>query len=52
MTELNELPIKSLIKFYSVETIKDLKEVLLEEETEDVDGIDLVAIDVLRASGF
>lgn len=56
MTEPNELPIKSLLKFYDVETIKDLKEVLLEEEaediTEDIDNLDGLSLDDLSHFGL
>lgn len=52
MKELNTLSFNNLPKLYSVETINELKQVILEEEIEDIDDIDQVALDVLRASGF
>jgi hypothetical protein len=45
-------PVDELLKFYSVDSMSDLEDILLEEETEDVDDLELVALDVLRTSGF
>jgi len=52
MSKSNMMPAENLLKFYSVETMNELKHVLLEEEIEDVDDIELVALDVLRASAY
>jgi hypothetical protein len=48
----DDSPVDELLKFYSVDSISDLEDILIEEETEDVDDIELVALDVLRTSGF
>lgn len=52
MSESNMMPVDYLLKFYSVETMSELKHVLLEEKIEDVDDIELVALDVLRVSAY
>ncbi len=52
MTDLNPTPIDNLLRFYSVETITELKQVIIDEEIEDIDDLDQIALDVLRASGF
>ena len=48
----DDSPVDELLKFYSVDSISALEDILIEEETEDVDDIELVAFDVLRTSGF
>ena len=48
----DDSPVDELLKFYSADSISDLEDILIEEETEDVDDIELVALDVLRTSGF
>ena len=48
----DDSPVDELLKFYSVDSISDLEEILLEEDTEEVDDPELVTLDDLRTSGF
>jgi hypothetical protein len=39
----DDSPVDDLLKFYSVDSITDLEEILIEEDSEDVEDIELLA---------
>ena len=48
----DDTPVDDLLKFYSVDSITDLEEILIEEDSEDVEDVDLLALGALRTSGL
>ena len=44
--------VDDLLKFYSVDSIADPEDILIEEDDEDVEDFELLALGALRTSGF